>query len=207
MRLIDLTGKRVGKLVVIERRGKIGSKAAWHCLCDCGNYHLVSADVLQSERTKSCGCHKIAVDTRGTRYRHGMSASSEHKIWCGMKERCSNPNSAFFSHYGGRSIGVCDRWSVFENFYADMGQRPSKAYTLDRVDNDKGYEPANCRWATNEQQANNTRKNVMIVIGDEARSLAQWSRHFGVDSDLASQRIIRDGWNPERAVSTKSIRR
>lgn len=88
---------------------------------------------------------------------HPRKSCSEHGIWAGMKHRCNNPNSRLYKHYGGRGIKVCDRWALFENFYIDMGPRPSKQHSLDRIDNDGDYEPGNCRWATADIQSNNRR--------------------------------------------------
>ena len=202
MRLIDLSGARFGRLVVVGIAGKKGKRLCWLCKCDCGSEHLASGDVLKNGHVKSCGCLKAEVDAKGTRFRHGLSKSSEHKIWCGITERCHNKKSKFFMRYGGRGITVCRRWKTFENFYADMGPRPSSAHTLDRVNNNGNYEPSNCRWATPEEQANNKSSNVMISIDGETKTLAQWCRETGVDSDLASQRINREKWSPVDAVTT-----
>jgi hypothetical protein len=212
MKAINLENMRFGRLLVIKRVPSAPGRIAWLCKCDCGNEHTTTSGALSSERTKSCGClraEKMAENRRsGGRLRHGMSNSPEHKVWMGMNERCINPNSKFFFRYGGRGITICDRWRVFENFYADMGQRPV-GMTLDRENNDGNYEPSNCRWATQVEQMNNTCSNVRITIAGETKTLSQWSRAYGVDKDLASQRILRDGWSPEDAVTipSRSLRR
>jgi hypothetical protein len=137
---------------------------------------------------------------------HGMSRSSEFKIWTGIHQRCTNPNSEFYKYYGGRGISRCARWESFEAFYADMGPRPSPKHTIDRIDNDGNYEPGNCRWATKAVQASNTRKNVYFTINGERAHLSEWARRYNIDPDLVSQRIIRDGMDPEKAL-TKPKRR
>lgn len=204
MKLEDLTGKRFGRLVVLARDGVRGKKATWKCQCDCGNTHVVMVTGLKNGHTKSCGCLKIESDAIGSRYRHGQSNSPEYKVWAGMKDRCLNQNATFFSFYGGRGIKVCERWMTFENFRADMGPRPSLQHSIERKDNDGNYEPDNCKWATPLEQSNNTSRNVFITIGETTLTLSQWCRETGVDPDLASQRIIRDRWAPEDAVTTPS---
>lgn len=202
MKLIDLSGQRFGRLVVLRRDGTKGNKATWRCLCDCGKEHVVLVSGLKNGHTQSCGCLKIESDAKGSRLRHGESNSPEHKVWMGMLDRCKNQNSTFYAIYGGRGIAVCERWTTFENFLADMGPRPSLRHSIDRIDNDGDYEPGNCRWASAMQQANNTSKNVNITICERTMTMAQWCRETGIDPDLASQRILRDKWSPEDAVTT-----
>ena len=207
MKLVDISGQRFGRLVVLRREGSIGAKPAWLCRCDCGGEHLTTATVLKNGHTRSCGCLKIESDSRGSRYRHGLSNSPEHKVWMGMMDRCSNPKSTFFSFYGGRGIKVCERWKRFEDFLSDMGPRPSLRHSIDRIDNDGDYEPGNCKWATATEQANNTSRNVLITIGSQTKTMSQWCKETGVDPDLASQRIIRDKWAPGDAVTVPPLNR
>lgn len=195
MRLIDLSGQRFGRLTVVDRAPSQG-RVRWICRCDCGGEAIVSGDVLNRGASNSCGCLRL-----GQNRRHGLSGSSEHKIWSGIRERCTNPKSAFFSYYGGRGIYRCERWDLFESFYADMGPRPSRLHTIDRIDNDGPYSPENCRWALPLAQAANTRKNVYFEIGGERAHLSEWARRFDIDPDLVSQRILRDGMDPETALT------
>ena len=213
MLLINLVGNRYGRLLVTSRAPNKGTRIAWFCACDCGKECSVSSGGLSGGKTRSCGCLRAetmaANRCTNSRLRHGMSKSTEHKIWTGMNERCTNANSKFFHRYGGRGVSICDRWELFENFFADMGPRP-RGKTLDRFPDKNGnYEPTNCRWATPEEQANNTCSNVLITIDGEIKTLSQWSRLHGLDPDIASQRILRDGWAPQDAVTipSRSLRR
>lgn len=198
MTMIDLIGRVFGKLTVIERRGTRNRSPLWYCRCACGGEKTVPGMVLRAGRSNSCGCLQRQP---GQNRRHGMSKSTEHNIWTGMRERCKNPNSKFYSYYGGRGIKRCERWNVFENFYSDMGRRPSRKHTIDRIDNDGDYSPENCRWALPTVQHGNTRKNVYFVIRGEKAHLSEWARRFHIDPDLVSQRILRDGMSPEDALS------
>lgn len=156
MKALDLTGKRFGRLVVTsfsETRLYGGHKRRfWNCVCDCGSSIEVLGLSLPSGNTKSCGCFK---DDK--QLKHGMSNSPEYRIWAGMWQRCSNPDNDRYVDYGGRGITVCDRWQSFDLFYLDMGHRPSSEYSIDRIDNERGYAPSNCKWSTRSEQQNNKR--------------------------------------------------
>ncbi len=122
-----------------------------------------------------------------------------------MLSRCRNPNSDGYREYGGRGITVCERWLSFENFLADMGERPPDT-TIDRIDNDSGYEPDNCRWATRAQQANNTRRTRILDVGGERLTVPEWSARTGIPIQIIHGRL-HIGWTPERAVSTPFTKR
>ena len=151
-KIIDLTGQRFGRLVVLSRQGSVGKKVAWLCLCDCGNKKVIESGNLKTERTKSCGCFQ-----KEQRFKHGMYGIPEYRVWGAMLQRCKNKSNSRYKDYGGRGIAVCRRWERFKNFYADMGDCPN-GLTLERIDNDKGYFPDNCKWATMKEQRNNSRR-------------------------------------------------
>jgi len=198
---IDLSGQRFGRLAVLSRGPNIRKESGWNCMCDCGRATFVRGYNLRQGLTKSCGCYNREVTTalRKSEKTHGMSSSPIYRSWRSMIDRCENPRSPDYKRYGGRGISVCRRWrKSFENFYADMGDRPSNK-TIDRLDLDKGYEPANCRWATRKEQANNKRSCVLICCFGRTQNVAQWAEELGVSHSTILNRLRR-GWPPERIL-------
>jgi hypothetical protein len=132
-----------------------------------------------------------------------MTESAEYRAWQHMKERCSNRRVHNYHRYGGRGIKVCDRWQEsFENFFADMGPRPSSEYSLDRYPNPDGdYEPGNCRWATVRQQTRNRRTNRLLSYIGREQTLTDWCEEFDLVPSIVSTRLRR-GWTVERALAT-----
>lgn len=179
--MINLINEKYGRLTVINEAERVNKRRMWLCLCNCGNIHIVSADGLKSGRTKSCGCYNVEV-AKLRRITHGLTESSEYVAWESMKTRCTNKKSEKYPDYGERGIKVCDRWlNSFENFYADMGKKPSTEHSLDRYPNVNGnYEPSNCRWATLIQQGRNKRNNIIIKFKGVEYPLSQWSKIFNI---------------------------
>jgi hypothetical protein len=158
MSVKDLAEMRFGRWRVTSFHYVKGRAARWLCICDCGTFRLVRSALLTNGSSKSCGCVSTEwLMANLPRRTHGQSKSSEFHTWRGLKQRCTNPKNPQWPDYGGRGINVCKRWlRSFAAFYSDMGQRPP-GLTLDRRDNDSGYGPSNCRWATRSEQNKNRR--------------------------------------------------
>lgn len=183
---LDLHGQRFGKLTAVR-----SLDGKWVCKCDCGGSSIATASNLRSGNSKSCGCEKRQVLGRSTTL-HGQNATPTNRVWKQMRQRCLNPNHARYKDYGGRGITVCDRWSKFQNFLADMGERP-EGLSLDRRDNDGPYDPQNCYWATAAQQASNTRQNRWIEWDGIRDTLSGWARRCQCDPSTVSERLAKHG--------------
>lgn len=208
-------GARYGRwTVVVSRAPEGGGPTVADVKCDCGSVGTVIAQNLKRGLSMSCGCllrdmaKAAAVNGEwgSVQRTHGLSRTPEHISWLAAKGRCFNPLNPAFADYGGRGITMCAEWrDSFQAFLRDMGPCPV-GYEIDRIDNDKGYEPGNCRWATPVQQSNNRRSNHVIEAFGKRLSLAEWARSTGLGYDLIKQRINKLGWVPERALSTPSRR-
>ena len=162
----QLVGQRFGRLAVLSAVG--GKHTTCACRCDCGAEKTVRASSLTAGYTKSCGCwQREGVVERSTK--HGLCYSPEYVAWRSMRQRCEWPGHKSYADYGGRGISICARWQVFEHFLADMGARPGPLYSLDRIDFNGNYEPANCRWADKGQQARNRRPRPRMTV-EQARA-------------------------------------
>lgn len=189
------TGKKYGMLTVLEFSHKnVRSICYWRCICDCGKEYTANGMWLRKGSTTHCGCKKGV--------KHGMHKSPEYSARSHMIDRCTNPKSQMWYLYGARGIKVCERWlESFENFYEDMGARPSSFHSLNRINSNGNYEPSNCRWATAKAQSNNTRRNRKITAFGREQNLTQWSEETGIHIETIRYRL-KHGWTPEAAVST-----
>lgn len=197
--MTDLTGRRFGQLTVIRFMERRKSRYLWECRCDCGNVTIVSGDKLRDTRrpTRSCGCLTVeSTRLRSTTHGHlvGRRMSPEYQTWRGMIERCTNPKAKHWSSYGGRGITVCLEWRDFQTFLADMGERPSKAHTIDRKDNNGNYEPSNCRWATDAEQRANRNNSVRVDVEGRSMTIADASAQTGIPEQTIYSRAKILNW-------------
>lgn len=194
----DLTGQKFGMLTVIGIAPDSKGKTYWICQCDCGNVKAVRSDSLQTGAIKSCGCLKKRQDQINltANHSHKMSGTRIYNIWQGMKRRCNNPHDARYFRYGGRGIKLCTQWeNSFESFFAwaiENGYRED--LTIDRIDNDLGYSPENCRWVCEKEQCNNRSTNIKITIGNATKTLTEWCEIFNLDSKKIMARYNRSGY-------------
>ena len=198
----------VGTLAFISSR----FAASWNCICDCGVARTVRRDHLVSGKSKSCGClqREVVASIVGlASTTHGLARQgkvvSEFWIWSHMKQRCSNPNNEYYADYGGRGIEVCERWQKFENFYSDMGQRPS-GLTLERKNVNEGYSLDNCIWASRAQQARNKRTSHFITFNGRTQVITDWASEVGLSHQTIGDRL-RAGWSVEDALTRPSGKR
>lgn len=198
----DLTGIRFGRLVVIRRQEGPPGIARWQCLCDCGEVTSVRASHLRDGNVQSCGCLARERVSKAKRT-HGMDRTKTYYAWASIKQRCRNPKNAMYHYYGARGIDICDRWhNSFEAFLRDMGEAPAGS-SIDRINNDRGYEPGNCRWTTAMVQGNNKRNNVILEARGERHTLSEWARIAGIPKSTLHGRIKR-GLRIEDAIARSS---
>ena len=197
----NLAGRRFGRLEALSKSGKNARNyALWLCRCDCGQQTIAASAELKKGRTRSCGClrREVAADKFKS---HGMSDTPAFKSWRSAKDRCSNKAHHAYGKYGGAGITMCPEWiSSFEAFYSCMGARPSNT-TLDRIDNSKGYEPGNCRWASKKEQSTNSKWPRLISHSGITLNISEWEMLKGFKAGLIQRRIL-SGWPTARAIET-----
>lgn len=180
--------KHRNRLTVISEI-KVNGHIKLLCRCECGNTTVIFKSSF-NKGTYSCGCLSAELNAfKGVR--HGKCGTTEYRIWCNMKSRCKNNNSKGYANYGGRGITISEEWEIFENFYKDMGDRPGKNYTLDRIDNNKGYCKENCRWATWEIQSTNKSTNRIYNHNGKSQTIKQWAEDFGIKPNTLLYRLRR----------------
>lgn len=207
MKILDLTGERYERLVVIKKVGvsKDGQKT-YLCKCDCGNVKIIKSGNLRSGKTKSCGCYnsdKVKMRNKHNS-KHGGCGSRLYSIWIDMRARCKYEKAINWHLYGGRGIKVCKDWdNDFESFRKwALSNGYESGLQLDRVDNDGNYEPDNCKWSSRSEQGNNRRTCKYITINGVTKTVSEWCDESGVKRSTAYNRIKR-GWDGERAVTEK----
>lgn len=220
----DLKGQVFGHLTVIRYAGimPISRMALWECLCDCGRTKAMVGSRLRLGESRSCGCRQYDEFRRiCSESKHGYcrnrARAPEYKAWGSIRDRCDNPKCRSWPRYGGRGIKMCEGWQEFASFIRDMGERPSPRHSIDRIDNERGYDcghcddclrrnaAPNCRWATRFEQARNKRNNRRIAFGGVTRTATEWGEITGISPGTIASRIAK-GWTVERALTRRPNR-
>lgn len=201
---IDIEGQRFGRLTVL-RRGENTSRglARWVCKCDCGNEILASGGNLRFGHTTSCGCYKEEI-VKTCSVTHGMRRTRIYNIWTDIKSRCCNPNSNRHHVYFDRNIVMCDEWkNSFQSFYDwSIANGYTDELTIDRINNDEGYSPDNCRWVTNKENSRNKRNNRYITYKGKTQCLSAWCEELGLDYKKVHNKLVYQGFDVERVFTT-----
>ncbi len=212
----DMTGRQCGKLAIMSRAANSSTnRAQWLCRCECGKMLVIAGKKLRNGHTKSCGCLRKEIGARNglSRRKHGASHSREYETWNRMKQRCHNPDNQNYLRYGDRGIYTCQRWhSSFTAFLQDMGKIPSSEHSLDRINNEQGYNCGhcsdclqrgvafNCRWATTKQQARNRRSNRKLTFQGKTASIIEWSEIVKIAPDTIQKRL-EAGWSIKEVLT------
>lgn len=220
----EIIGQRFSRLLVSsygvchlkkhkDKRRKSGhsnlSKRKWLCNCDCGLNVLIAEESLKSGNTKSCGCLKVETAAKQMTT-HGLKSHPLYSTWQTMKQRCYNKNTESYGNYGERGIEVYTEWrTCFESYVnyieTNLGCNPSSGYTLDRIDNNKGYFPGNLQWASKKAQQRNRRSNRILTYKGESKCLAAWAEERGISATVILTRLNKLGWSIEKAITTPVI--
>lgn len=204
MKYNNLINNKFTKLKVIGYCGKNKwHHNLWKCLCDCGKEKIITQSDLKLNKTRSCGCLlKEMNHKRLVKHSHAIKnkKTRTYNIWINILTRCNNTKNRDYKNYGGRGIKVCDRWLKFESFLEDMGECPSTKYSIDRINNDKGYYKENCHWATAKEQGRNQRTNHLITFNNKTQCLSAWAEEYNIPYNLLEQRINRGKMSIEKAI-------
>lgn len=198
MQKVNIIGKKFGKLTVLEECKEHYNNGVikYKCKCDCGNIFYTRSGALRDGRTKSCGC-----------LRSGKSNTTLYRIWSAMKRRCYNKRTKDYPNYGGRGIVVCQEWlEDFMNFYNwAMDNCYRNDLTIDRIDNNKGYSPDNCRWVDRKTQVRNRRNTIYLTYDEETKPIAQWAKELNIHYKCLWKRH-KLGWTDKECLFGKDVK-
>lgn len=213
VRKVDITGQKFGKLTAIKKVGSDGHSSLWLCRCECGNEKIVTLPHLR-QSTKSCGCLSKEVarlngekSKIGERSRvHGDFGKPLYGVWAAMKRRCNNPNSCYYKEYGGRGIRVCADWLEYIPFKEwSLNNGYQNGLSIDRIDSNGNYEPANCRWTTMKKQQNNRRNNIRLLYKGKSYTPLEITELTGLRPRTIRGRLER-GWSIDEIIETPLLR-
>lgn len=196
--LINITGQQFNHWLVLGISHKVPTKSSyetyWLCMCRCGTVRSLTGRKVRKGIPKMC---------KRCTVKHGKTNTPEHRAWINMRYRVNNPNCAEYPDYGGRGVTISERWDSFENFFQDMGRRPSPKHSIERINNDEGYSPENCKWGTWAEQSRNRRSRVLITWDGRTQCVTDWSREiFGRKQKGVLRDRLGRGWSLERAIRT-----
>lgn len=197
-------GERFARLTVLSGAGRKNGRYLCNCLCSCGSTVTTSEHDLRANHTTSCGCSQRD-KFRAIITKHGHSGTATYRTWIMMRNRCLNERTPDYKNYGQRGITICERWDSYVEFLADMGERPSVKHSIDRIDVNGNYSPANCRWATHAEQMRNTRANRLVSLRGTTVRLIDACERFGIEPRLAHSRLAL-GWEVHDAL-TRPVRK
>lgn len=193
-------GDQIGRLTIKEINLRIDGRLAVLCDCSCGKEIFTRESHIKIGRVSSCGCFKKDYLSKKSKT-HGLSHTPEHKTWLAIHQRCNNPNNPDYHNYGGRGLKVSEKWDKFEDFLRDMGIRPTDRHSIERKNNELGYSPENCIWATSKEQSRNKRSNRFVTAMGKTQTIVEWSEEIGISFQLISKRLQR-GWSEEKSITT-----
>lgn len=198
--------KKYGRLTLINKTNETKNKRTLYLFkCDCGNFKKVPLSYVTSGDTTSCGC--LYKETRKGKFKHGLKQTHKkiYATWTGLRDRCNNSNNKYYNDYGGRGIKVCERWNNFINFLEDMGSPPDNVnrWSIDRINVNGDYEPLNCRWATDNEQANNRTNTKYIIYKNIKYTIRDFCKNFNLDYKLVYSRVFSGIRNPELLLINK----
>lgn len=199
---LDITGHRFGNWTALEHAGFIANKKPkihrWLCKCDCGIQRIVRKSSLTCGETKHCGCQTAKIVAAAVKT-HGLRNHSAYPSWAAMIQRCTNPTHKNYTAYGGSGKTVCERWLSLVNFCHDMGERPV-GMTIERINNELGYSPENCRWATRQEQSRNKLVCRKYLHDGKEKTIYELSLESGIRQKSLRLRLAR-GWSVDEAIS------
>jgi hypothetical protein len=204
--IINIIGMKFNKLKVVSRSSTKFKDIYYNCICECGNNCIIRGHSIRHGNTKSCGCLQKKISSnllkknrKNTNLKHGSYKKDEYCNWLNLKARCARDRN-----YVNKNITVCDEWkNSFEQFFKDMGPRPSKKHSIDRIDNNGPYSKENCRWATNYQQSRNRGTNRIITFNNETKLLCDWAKDLNIKQNTLSLRLKK--WSIEKALTLKKM--
>ena len=197
----DLVGQQFSRLTVMYKVQSQKGQSRWMTKCICGTEKVIHQSNLIGGHSTSCGCY-MRSSARIRNIVHGKSKTPEYSAWYNMVRRCHQPTNQSFADYGARGITVCDTWRTsFETFLTDIGVRPGRYFMLERIDNNQGYSPENCRWATPKEQAHNRRSNRLIAISGRSQAITDLAESIGMHVNTLRARIFLAHLSPEEAIS------